>query len=214
MICVSIGEMSFLNCLKLASQFPLVEIRLDLLKLTPENIDVLGLQCRQWIATCREGNHTEDERTTLLSAAIYAGATYLDIEYEAELNYRQALMNLAKEYNCKVIISYHNFETTPEIDTLNHIIRQSKEMGADYVKVVVTANSYADSALIMSLYGQHDNLLAFAMGNIGKITRIASPFLGAAFTYVCANEAHQTAPGQLTAAEMETIIDILNVEKF
>ena len=209
MICVSIGEMPFLNCLKIASKFPLIEARLDLLQLTPENIEALGLQCRQWIATCRPGNYSQRERTILLSAAIYARATYVDIEYEAEPEYRLELINLAKQRNCKVIISYHNFESTPDAKTLNHIIKQSNDMGADVVKLVVTAKSKSDCALIMSLYMQHENLIAFAMGSIGKITRIAAPFLGAAFTYVAAEETRQTAPGQLTASEMEIIVRTL-----
>ena len=211
-LCVSIGNMPALDCFKLASQYPLVEIRFDLLSdIAADNMHVLGLHCRQWIATCRPGNLTQQERTKLLAAAIYARATYIDIEYEAEPDYRQALMDLARQHSSKVIISYHNFETTPEIDALNDIIRQSKEMGADYVKLVTTATCAADCARIMSLYAQHDNLLAFAMGAAGKITRVAMPFLGAAFTYVCADEAHKTAPGQLTAPEMEGIIRKMSV---
>ena len=130
-ICVSLGEMPFVTCLQVAASWPLVEIRLDLLKLDPEKIEILAMQCRQWIATCRPDNHTEQERTTLLAAAIRAGATYIDIEYEAESVYRQTLIDLARQHQCKVIISYHNFESTPDIDTMNQIIRHSVVMGAD-----------------------------------------------------------------------------------
>ena len=210
-ICVSIGNMPLITCFKLASMFPLVEIRLDLLKLVPENIDVLSMQCRQWIATCRAGKHTERERTVLLAASIRANAKYVDIEYEAEQEYRKTLIDLAKKYQCKVIISYHDFESTPDIDTLNQIIRKSKEMGADYVKLAVAANSTADCAQILSLYAHHDNIIAFAMGEIGKITRIAAPFLGAKFTFASVDEAHKTAPGQLTASEMETVLRLMQV---
>ena len=207
MICVSIGKMPFITCLKLVSMWDLVEIRLDLLELTPKDIDVLSMQCRQWIATCRPGSHTERERTVLLAAAIRAGATYVDIEYEAETEYRKTLVDLAKKKRCKVIISYHNFELTPDIETLNRIILASKEMGADCVKLAVTANSSKDCARIMSIYEHHDNMLAFAMGEAGKITRIAAPFLGAEFTFVSVDEANKTAPGQLTAVQMKTILN-------
>ncbi len=205
--------MPFGTCLQLASAWPLVEIRLDLVKLDPEKIETLAMQCRQWIATCRPGNHTEHDRTVLLAAAIRAGATYVDIEYEAEPGYRQALMDLAKQCQCKVIISYHNFESTPDINTLNQIIRHSTVMGADCVKLAVTANSPADCARVMSLYSQHDRLVAFAMGEAGKITRVAAPFLGADFTFASIDEAHLTAPGQLTASQMEVIYRILDENK-
>ena len=209
-ICVSIGEMPFSRCLQLAAALPLVEIRLDLLPLDSEKIDLLAMQCRQWIATCRPAeNLAEHERSALLAAAIRAGATYVDIEYEAEPDYRQPLIDLARQHQCKVIISYHNFESTPDVDTLNQIIRNATVMGADCVKIAVTANSPADCARVMSLYDRHERLIAFAMGDAGKITRIAAPFLGAEFTFASVDEAHLTAPGQLTASQMEVIYRII-----
>ena len=209
-ICVSLGGLPFAECMQLASEWPLVEIRLDLLRLNPEKIDVLAMQCRQWVATCRPGDHlTERERTVLLSAAIRSGATYVDLEYEAEASYRQPLMDLAAQYRCKVILSYHNFDATPDLDTLNRIIRHSVVMGADCVKIATTAHSPADCTRIMSLYSEHHHLVAFAMGETGKITRIAAPLLGAAFTFASVDETHLTAPGQLTASQMEKIYHIL-----
>ena len=209
-ICVSLGGMPFERCLQLASAWPLVEVRLDLIhQIDPEKIELLAGQCRQWIATCRPGNLTDDGRFELLKAAIRSGATYVDIEYEAESAYHQLLINLAGKHQCKVIISYHNFESTPDADILNRIIRHSIVMGADFVKLAVTANFPADSARIMSLYEQHEHLVAFAMGEAGKITRIAAPFLGAAFTFASVDEAHLTAPGQLTASQMDEIYRIL-----
>ena len=209
-ICVSLGEMPFGACLQVAATWPLVEVRLDLMKLYLEKIEILAMQCRQWIATCRPGNHTEQERTTLLAAAIHAGATYIDIEYESESAYRQTLIDLAKQYRCKVIISYHNFESTPDIDAMNQIIRHSVVMGADCVKLAVTANSTTDCARVMSLYSRHNHLVAFSMGEAGKITRVAAPFFGADFTFVSVDEAHLTASGQLTASQMEVIYHILS----
>ena len=210
-ICVSIGDTPFFTCLKLASIYPLVEIRLDQMKLDPEKIDILSMQCRQWIATCRPGKYTERERTTLLSASIHAGAAYVDIEYESDPEYRKTLTDLAKRNHCKVIISYHNYESTPAISEMNEIVvRSKKEMNADYVKLAVTANHSFDCLELMKIYLTHDNLIAFAMGEAGKITRIAAPFLGAAFTYASVDHANQTAPGQLTVSEMETIFRIIN----
>ena len=208
-LCLSIGAMPFHTVMQLVSTFPLVEVRLDLIKPDHGKIELLAMQCREWIATCRSGNHTEHERTELLSAAIRSGATYVDIEYETESAYRQPLVDLAKKYGCKIIISYHNYELTPDIETLNLIVKRSKETGADCVKIAVTANSPADCARIMSLYDRHKHIIAFAMGDIGKITRIAAPFLGAGFTFASIDEAHITAPGQLTASQMEVIYRIM-----
>ena len=208
-ICVSLGGIPFHTCMQLASAWPLVEVRLDLLNADPPKIELLAMQCRHWIATCRPGNLTEHERTVLLAAAIRSGAAYVDLEYEAEASYRQPLVDLAQQYRCKIIISYHNFESTPDSETLNQIVKQSAEMGADIVKIAVTANSFADCARIMSLYEHHEQIIAFAMGDVGKITRIAAPLLGAAFTFASVDEAHLTAPGQLTASQMKVIYSII-----
>ena len=208
-ICVSIGEMPYLDALRIASTYPFVEVRLDLLKLDPEKIDILALQCRQWIATCRPGNLTDRERTIMLASAIRFAATYVDIEYESTLEYRQPLIDLAKKHNCKVIISYHNFETTPDTDTLNQIIDNSTNMGADLVKIAVTANSPADNARIISLYCYHTNLLAFAMGEVGRVTRITPLFVSDKFTFASVDEENITAPGQLSVSQLEEIFKVL-----
>ena len=209
-ICVSLGEMPFDTCLQLASAWPLVEIRLDLIQPDPEKIELLAGQCRQWIATCRPGNLSERERKILLAKSIRSGATYVDIEYEAGVAYRQSLVNLAKKCQSKVIISYHNFESTPDVDTLNRIIRHSVVMGADIVKIAVTAFSPADCALIMSLYGHHERLVAFAMGEAGRVTRITTPFVSDKFTFASIDEENITAPGQLSVSQMEDIFRIIN----
>jgi 3-dehydroquinate dehydratase-1 len=209
-ICVSIGEADFAACMEWAAMFPLVEIRLDLMQLDEKKIQQLAGKCRQWVATCRQGKYADGERAAQLTAAIRAGATYVDIEYEAEETYRNPLVEIAKNSGVQVIISYHNFDTTPEIPTLTAIIEQSLNMGADWVKLAVTAHSPADAANIMSLYGQYSRLIAFAMSDAGKISRIAAPFLGAPFTFAAISDIRPTAPGQLSADQMQKIFEIVD----
>jgi 3-dehydroquinate dehydratase len=47
--------------------------------------------------------------------------------------------------------------------------------------------------------------VAFAMGEIGKSTRIQSVKLGAPFTYASIN-GKETAPGQISYADMEMLL--------
>ena len=209
-ICVSIGKTPFIETLRLASLYPFVEIRLDLLDIIPEKVDILALHCRKWIATCRPCNLSDHERTTLLAAAIRSGASYIDIEYESTPEYRQPLIDLAKKHHCEVIISYHNFETTPEVETLNQIIQNSTDMGADLVKIAVTAHTTVDNARIISLYCYHTNLLAFAMGEFGRVTRITPLFVSDKFTFASVDEENITAPGQMSVSQMETVFKIIN----
>ena len=89
------------------------------------------------------------------------------------------------------------------------IIKQSKKWKADRVKITTTAISKSDCSIVMALYAQHENIIAFCMGKPGKITRVAAPLLGAEFTYASLNEKHATAPGQLTVDELIDIYDVL-----
>jgi 3-dehydroquinate dehydratase type I len=146
---------------------------------------------------------------SLLAKSIRAGATYIDIEYEADEEYRKELIELARKFNCKVIISYHDHEETPDDDALNQIIERSRTMGADSVKLALTVNELSDFARVMALNSLYDNMTAFCMGRAGKITRVAAPVFGAEFIYVTLNKEHRTAAGQLSLIEMEIIYGIL-----
>jgi len=164
MICVSIANMDRDACLSLVSDFRVVEIRLDLLDLTADDMASITQKARCWVATCRPGTYSPEKRMEQLTQAIEAGASYVDIEYESVPVFREPLVKLARSKGCKVMISYHDYKHTPNRETLCRIIRQSFNMGADRVKLATMANSKADSARILSLYDDFDRLLAFAMG--------------------------------------------------
>ena len=82
-------------------------------------------------------------------------------------------------------------------------------MGANLVKIAVTANSPSDCATIISLYCYHTNLLAFAMGEAGRVTRIAIPFVSDKFTFASVDEENITAPGQFSASQLEEIFKLI-----
>jgi 3-dehydroquinate dehydratase len=50
------------------------------------------------------------------------------------------------------------------------------------------------------------------MGEEGKITRAAAPFLGAEFTFAALDESRATAPGQLSLEAMEKIRELLETK--
>jgi 3-dehydroquinate dehydratase-1 len=74
------------------------------------------------------------------------------------------------------------------------------------VKIVTTAKSTNDSSLVLSLYHEAKlvNLIAFSMGDYGKISRILCLLLGSPFTYVSLGKA--IAPGQFSLDEMKSIL--------
>jgi len=118
MICVSIGrtrhKMVVLEHRALAARgAQFVELRLDWLQNTPDLGFLLNERPTPVIVTCRRPpdqgrwRGTEDQRLTLLRAAIVAGAEYVDLEHD--------IAHLVRRYGkTKRVVSYHNFEETPE----------------------------------------------------------------------------------------------------
>ena len=209
MICVSLSGLSFQECLVAISQSEYAEIRMDLLNLSRGEYTDLFAMKNTLIATCRPANFTTAERLEKLKSAMDAGAGFIDIEYEAESAYRLELMIYAHKKNVEVIISYQNYEGTPPAKDLDGIIRNSRNMGADIIKITTTSQGKDDNAIILSLYERHEHLIAFCMGKPGKITRIAAPLLGAKFTYAAWSKQLATAPGQITKETLRKIYELM-----
>ena len=75
------------------------------------------------------------------------------------------------------------------------------------IKIVTTAKSVKDSSIVLSLYSKADKikLIAFAMGNNGRMSRILCLFLGSPYTYVSLSK--PIAPGQFSVDEIKAIIE-------
>ena len=209
-ICTSITTTDFNKACLLIDRSQMVELRFDLMQMSREQLGRLLQQGAETVVTFREGKYSEAERQQALMEAISNGASYVDVEVEAGEQYRQAIIQHAQQNGCKVIISYHNFVSTPDTATLKNIAQECRGKGADIVKLITTANSAADSARVLSLYENEEGLVAFAMGEEGKISRFACLFLGAPFTYASAEKGSEAAPGQLAMQDMQDMIQLLH----
>ncbi len=174
------------------------EIRLDQLKSVPQSVAPLFSRKIRTIATCRPGFRESDRRALLLEA-MKAGASFIDIEYEASLRYRQELVNAARNFGCEVIVSYHNFQNTPRRSVLERIIRACFSRGANLAKIACTVNNPQEAARLMGLLDSKRRLVVIGMGEqpSGLCTRLGGPFFGGEFTFVARYGSRRTAPGQI-----------------
>lgn len=186
------------------------------------------------IVTCREVGGEEGWgplRKDLLSLGITGGATHVDIEVEAPTVWKEEMIALARQNGAlpllslpscwlpsaivcavadvKVIVSHHNYDSTPDTVELRRIVEECFTDGADIAKIAVAAQTTQDAARVLSLHDDPRQLVLLAMGHKGQITRVAGPLLGAPFTFVAASEAAATAPGQLTRVAMGNIYEAL-----
>lgn len=207
MICISIQEKHRGKAISLANTADLAEIRIDLAGFKEKDVEfVFSKSDTALIATCRPELVPDESRIELLAAAIRNGAAYVDIEIEADDSVKNTLIPLAKTHNCTIIISYHNYENTPSNEELEDIISDCFSAGADIVKIATTAQSAQDSARVLSLYQTARPLIALAMGQAGRITRVANLALGSPFTFAAATKESITAPGQLTVDEIQKML--------
>ena len=190
----------------------LIELRVDYLKGVKLPILIENWQ-KPFIVTNRKkedgGKYRGDEkkRLSILQEAIDLGVDYIDVELATERSLLQGLIR--DKRGTQVILSFHDFQGTPSLKELRRLFGQMIRLGADVTKIVTFANSWEDNLSTLSLIPfakeRRRKIVAFCMGEKGKISRIFSPFLGAAWTYASVNQSRASAPGQLTARELTDI---------
>ncbi len=205
-ICVSIANTSFENILRILEEVGMAEIRIDLLDLMPNQLEMVFSSHNNLIATCRQGRYDDAQRASMLSRAIDSGAAWVDLEIETSPEWRRPLIDMARSKRCRVIISWHCFGKTPDEKDLFSIVDSLYTAGADVAKVSCLSNSRADSSRVLGLYSKYRKIVALGMGDTGIITRIAALSLGAPFTFASA-EGNATASGQIDYKEMAQLVN-------
>ncbi|MBR5925388.1 MAG: 3-phosphoshikimate 1-carboxyvinyltransferase [Bacteroidales bacterium] len=205
MICTCIQNKSYDEIFSLLDDpwIEMAEIRLDRCSLSDEEIeDLFGNTDTPLIATCRIAEVGAKEAERLLGLAIRAGARFADLEVEADAGFSKRFRAVCEECGTEIIRSFHDFSGTPDLEYLQQVRDRCYRYGADIAKVVVTARNEADAERVLALYGSvipglTGNLLAFAMGEPGRTTRIESLRRGAPFAYASLTADDATAPGQI-----------------
>ena len=216
--CIQNKNLDEIFALLEAGNIEMAEIRLDLCpELDEEDIESLfsGTDI-PLVATCRiAGCASMQEAERRLKTAIQAGAKYVDLELEAPAPMGKRIRRAARECGTTLIRSYHNFDCTPDADTLEEMVTKCRIFGSDVIKVATMAHCPEDVARVMDLYGmtypdgrqqEEGTLVAFCMGEAGKESRLECLRRGAPFTYVSLGEGDGTAPGQWTLAGMNEAV--------
>ncbi|HUE72559.1 MAG TPA: shikimate dehydrogenase [Pirellulaceae bacterium] len=208
LICVSIGRGRHRAMIAehkhLAEQgVQLVELRLDFI-LTPVNLKrLLGERPCPVVVTLRRQrdggrwSKPEEERMMILRQAIAAGVEYVDLEEDIA-------GNIPRFGKTKRIISYHNFQETPE--NLPALHSKMAAMDADIVKIATMAHSPHDYLKLLRImrYSRVPTI-GICMGDIGTPSRILCAKFGSPFTYASFHAERMLAPGQLTWQQMKDV---------
>ena len=224
MICTSIQNRTLDEIFAIleSGEVEMAEIRLDRCDLAQNEVEELFSSSDvPLIATCRvseirtalDDGLTDDRKLdsrasqkaeSLLITAIHAGAAYADLEIEAPAMMSKRIRRETRECGTVLIRSYHDFSGTDSLEALKALTEKCFALGADIAKIVVTSNDDNDSARVLRLYESFDpgRLVAFAMGEKGRASRIDCLAKGAPHTYAALNEEEAAAPGQMSTASM------------
>ncbi|PJC37514.1 hypothetical protein CO046_00020 [Candidatus Peregrinibacteria bacterium CG_4_9_14_0_2_um_filter_53_11] len=174
--------------------------------------EVLGRAHKKVIAVCRgkdERGHfsgSESGRIGRLAAAVRSGAGLVDCGIQTDPMLIDELRATCDEAKAQLIISHHMWDRTPSLEELIRLERSTRELGADIVKIATTARSWSDTVVLFEfmnrMHEAHHQIIALAMGERGRLSRLGCQLLGGVLTYVAADETTTTAPGQWTLSEL------------
>ncbi len=214
--CVTIAEKTpkkIDSVLKIAlKKSDYAELRFDFLKpiQVPEALELLKKKLNRCVCTLRPSSEggkfqgNEKERVSILKLIAEYKPFLLDIEFNT-LKKNKSLFNYVKKTKTNVLVSWHDFKKTPTESSLKKMNKQMKKF-SKFVKIVTNAKTINDSSRVLSLYNSSSktNLIAFAMGDSGKMSRILCLYLGAPFTYVSLGK--PVAPGQFSLVQIKKIL--------
>jgi 3-dehydroquinate dehydratase type I len=209
MICVSLSLRDPEEVIRILKSVDFAEVRLDLVTVDAADVQRIFSSPSRLIATCREGGRPEAERESLLKAAILAGAAYVDLDIQTDTSLGRSIIPLARSRNCKIILSFHDFEGTPARAELKRIIDLGFRSGADIVKIACQVNVPIENARLLGLLEDPRPLVVLGMGEPGRITRVFAPLLGGRFTYASSGVGKETAPGQLPFRKLIKLLEAL-----
>ena len=190
------------------------EIRFDFLNpnTVPEALHLIRKDLRKCVSTLRpirEGGKfsgSEKNRISIIKLIAEYDPFLLDIEYNT-LKKNNSLQRYLKNTGTTTLVSWHNFKQTPTISILKKKLSEMKRF-SNNVKIVTMAKSINDGSRILSLYNNSNNvkLVAFSMGDFGKMSRLLCLLLGSPYTYVSLGK--PIAPGQFSLDEVKSIFTI------
>jgi 3-dehydroquinate dehydratase type I len=154
------------------------------------------------------GKSDPEVQSDYLLRALQEGADLVDVEMRLPQRWREKVLDARGR--SRVIISTHLKDTTPSSRDLERIFGECASTGADIVKIVTWANTWADNLRVLDLipiaHDQEIKIIAFCMGPMGRISRVFSHLMGGCLTFASLAPGQESATGQIPVLEMKKIL--------
>ena len=144
---------------------------------------------------------TEEERINILYECANL-VDYVDIELQCDDEYIKRI----HDTGAKTIVSYHDFEKTPDLNEIMYIVNKEHELG-DIAKVAFMPQDLEDTLTILAVLSHCEDTIAISMGDLGSYTRVMASKFDSPITFAAGTDV--TAPGQI---DIETMKALLNMD--
>jgi 3-dehydroquinate dehydratase-1 len=118
----------------------------------------------------------------------------------------------AQAHGVGLVLSFHNFQSTPSQEVLSQRFAQAQQLGADVAKIAVMPQRLEDVLSVLGATLESSQTLdipvvSMSMGGYGALTRLFGWAFGSAMGFAVGVTA--SAPGQVPIEDMNTVLGIL-----
>ncbi|MBY7144999.1 type I 3-dehydroquinate dehydratase [Virgibacillus sp. NKC19-3] len=155
---------------------------------------------------------SEEEKIHLLCEICkHSAVAIIDFEVSNNPDYIKKLRKISKQYNKKMILSYHNFDCTPQTsDIMKHAFK-AEFYEADIAKIAVMPKTKEDVLRLLEITKETDEALTIpivtmSMGAMGSLSRIVGWAYGSIITFGLSVQG--SAPGQVPIDKLRKLIEM------
>ena len=155
-----------------------------------------------------------EEQVVALIEAVCASRTVelVDFEMNNDPAHIAQVRAAAQAHGVGLVLSFHNFQSTPSQEVLSQRFAQAQQLGADVAKIAVMPQRLEDvlsvlGATLESSQTLNIPVVSMAMGGYGALTRLFGWAFGSAMGFAVGVTA--SAPGQVPIEDMNTVLGIL-----
>lgn len=167
--------------------------------------------------TKKEGGEQELSEEEYFNLNKFAAETKLvdliDLELFSSNDKLEFYMNEIHKSGCKVIVSNHDFQKTPEESEIVSRLSRMEQAGGDILKIAVMPQSPQDVVTLLSATCKASQLLVqpvvtMSMSKLGAVSRITGEVFGSALTFGTVGEA--SAPGQIPVKQLTEYLEFFS----
>lgn len=164
--------------------------------------------------TLGEGGETplcSDNYIKLLQAIVNQDLVLaIDVELFAYTEEIGSVMKQAHQQGIQMVMSYHNFQSTPDIETLHVYAERMVSVGAQVIKFALMPTTNDDVLSVLQftkeLTERYPQLprITMSMGQLGQMTRTCGHVFGNCLTF--GTLGHVSAPGQVEVEVLKQLV--------